>query len=219
PTLRLDGMMGYEAQIAGVVDKAPGKNLKNQAVRFLKKQSIKEISKKRRELMKALRQEGVSLRFINGGGTGSLRSTVRDEYITEVTAGSGFYNSHLFNKYESLYLRPALFFATEIILQQTENIYTCAGGGYVASGAADEDKWPEIHLPEGASLIKNEGAGEVQTPILYDGPIALTNGDPIIFRHSKAGELCERFNVLHLIKDDKVVSEKLTYRGEGKCFL
>jgi len=59
----------------------------------------------------------------------------------------------------------------------------------------------------------------VQTPILYDGPITLTYGDPIIFRHSKAGELCERFNALYLIKDKKVISEKLTYRGEGKCFL
>lgn len=219
PTLRLDGMMGYEAQIAGVVDKAPRKKLKNQAVRFLKKQSIKEISHKRRELMKALQKEGVSLRFVNGGGTGSLGSTVTDDHITEVTVGSGFYNSHLFDKYESLNLKPALFFATEIIRQPAKNIYTCAGGGYIASGAPDEDKWPEIYLPEGASLSKNEGAGEVQTPILYDGPITLTYGDPIIFRHSKAGELCERFNALYLIKDKKVISEKLTYRGEGKCFL
>jgi D-serine deaminase-like pyridoxal phosphate-dependent protein len=39
------------------------------------------------------------------------------------------------------------------------------------------------------------------------------------FRHAKAGELCERFDVVHLIQDCKLVGSEPTYRGEGKTFL
>lgn len=219
PYIKLDGIMGYEAQIAGVVDAAPGQMIKNSIVRFLKKRSIKEISKKRSTIMKALQQEEVSLRFVNGGGTGSLTSTRKERYVTEVTAGSGFYNSHLFDKYENLQLSPAVYFATEITRKPQANIYTCAGGGYVASGAAGVDKLPEVYLPQGAKLTKNEAVGEVQTPIIYEGSINLTHGDPIIFRHSKAGEICERFQQLYIIDENKIVGKETTYRGDGKCFL
>lgn len=217
--LKLDGVMGYEAQIAGVVDAAPGQLMKNSVVRFLKKRSIKEISRKRTAIMKALHRERIPLRFVNGGGTGSLTSTRNEQHVTEVTAGSGFYNSHLFDKYENLQLTPAVGFALEITRKPAPNMYTCAGGGYVASGAAGVDKLPEIYLPEGAKLTKNEAVGEVQTPVIYDGPIHLLHGDPIIFRHSKAGELCERFEHLYIIEGNKVVRMENTYRGDGKCFL
>jgi D-serine deaminase-like pyridoxal phosphate-dependent protein len=38
-------------------------------------------------------------------------------------------------------------------------------------------------------------------------------------RHAKAGELCERFDRLHLIRGGEVVDSVPTYRGEGECFL
>jgi len=38
-------------------------------------------------------------------------------------------------------------------------------------------------------------------------------------RHAKAGELCERFDVLHLIRGSERVATVPTYRGEGACFL
>ena len=44
-------------------------------------------------------------------------------------------------------------------------------------------------------------------------------GDRVYFRHAKAGELCERFDALHLVSGDRVVDEVPTYRGEGKTFL
>ena len=62
-----------------------------------------------------------------------------------------------------------------------KNIYTCSGGGYVASGAIEPLKLPMPYLPEGASLLKSEGAGEVQTPVLYRGQEKLEIGDPIFF--------------------------------------
>jgi len=74
-------------------------------------------------------------------------------------------------------------------------------------------------LPEGASLLGLEGAGEVQTPIQYNGPEALDYGDPVFMRYSKAGEMCERFNALLAVEGGQVVAEYPTYRGLGHHFL
>jgi D-serine deaminase-like pyridoxal phosphate-dependent protein len=41
----------------------------------------------------------------------------------------------------------------------------------------------------------------------------------VYMRHAKAGELCERFNSLLLLRGDSVVDEAPTYRGEGRAFL
>lgn len=92
-------------------------------------------------------------------------------------------------------------------------IYTCLGGGYIASGAIGKDKEPEIWRPNGAKLLALEGAGEVQTPIFYNGEERVEIGDSILFRHSKAGELCERFPFLYRVKEGEIVGEYSTYRG------
>lgn len=217
--ITLDGIMGYEAQIAGVTDADPKQRVKGLMVRNMKRTSAKEVVKKRKQIMKMMDKAGVSLRFVNGGGTGSLHRTAKEKVVTEVTVGSGFFNSHLFDKYKDFQYEAAAGFAVEITRIPQKHLYTCFGGGYVASGSVGEDKLPEVYLPKGASLIKNEGVGEVQTPVKYTGSIPLTHGDPIFFRHSKAGELCERFNTLHIIQDGRVVTTYSTYRGDGKCFL
>ncbi len=43
---------------------------------------------------------------------------------------------------------------------------TALGGGYLASGPADRARLPRPHLPAGLRLDRQEGAGEVQTPLL-----------------------------------------------------
>jgi len=217
--VRLDGLMGYEAQIAGVSDAVEGKWLMNQVIRLLKKRSVKAIAAKRQKAVDLIESMGFSLKFVNGGGTGSLESTVLEPCVTEVTVGSGFFQSHLFDHYKNFRHKPAAGFACAINRIPKKHIYTCSGGGYIASGSVDKLKLPLPWLPAGSKLLPNEGAGEVQTPVEYQGNIKLNIGDPIIFRHSKAGELCERFNSLLLIRDGKIVKEIPTYRGEGKCFL
>jgi D-serine deaminase-like pyridoxal phosphate-dependent protein len=74
-------------------------------------------------------------------------------------------------------------------------------------------------LPRGLRLDGREGAGEVQTPLLGPGAAGLRIGDRAWFRHAKAGELCERFEVLHLLAGDELAGSVPTYRGEGRCFL
>jgi D-serine deaminase-like pyridoxal phosphate-dependent protein len=217
--IEIRGLMGYEAQIAGVGDKMDGKFFMNTSIKGLKAVSIPMIKKFRAEAVEYLKSKNVQLDFVNGGGTGSMESTCAEEAITEITVGSGFYNSHLFDYYSNFALEPAAGFAIQVVRTPKPEVYTCLGGGYIASGSIDASKAPLPYLPEGVKLIEQEGAGEVQTPILYKGKEKIKIGDPIFLRHSKAGELCERFNELYLIQKDKIIDKTPTYRGEGKCFL
>jgi D-serine deaminase-like pyridoxal phosphate-dependent protein len=215
----LDGIMGYEAQIAGVGDSYPGKVLKNALVRRLKARSVREVARRRAAIVQLAEEMGARLRFVNGGGTGSIATTQREPAVTEITVGSAFYAPALFDNYREFRYLPAAGYAVEIVRRPAPGIYTCLGGGYTASGAAGADKAPQPFLPVGARLDTLEGAGEVQTPIHYAGPERLDIADPIFLRHSKAGELCERFTSLLLVQNGMVVGETPTYRGEGQCFL
>jgi D-serine deaminase-like pyridoxal phosphate-dependent protein len=215
----LDGIMGYEAQIAGLGDKIPRQAAKNAVIKLLKKRSIKEIARRRASVVQALEAKGAKLRVVNGGGTGSLESTIQEAAVTEVTVGSGFYTPGLFDNYSQFSHLPAAAYAIEVVRQPLPHMYTCLGGGYVASGAIAKDKQPVPYLPQGFRLTDNEGTGEVQTPITYQGVETLTYGSPVFLRHSKAGELCERFNEMYLVSEGKIVGQEKTFRGEGKCFL
>ena len=215
----LDGVMGYEAQIAGLGDQVPGQAAKNTLVQQLKKCSLSIIAQRRREVVDLVRTSGLELRFVNGGGTGSELTTRVEPVVTEITVGSGFYSPTLFDNYKDFRYQPAVGYAIEIVRKPAPGIYTCLGGGYTASGAAGADKLPRPYLPEGARLIGLEGAGEVQTPVTYQGTHRIDLGDPIFMRHAKAGEVCERFTHLILLKNGAIVDEVPTYRGEGHCFL
>ncbi|RED56831.1 amino acid deaminase/aldolase [Cohnella lupini] len=215
----LDGIMGYEAQIAGVGDLVPGAALKNNVVRYLKSRSIREVALRRQRIVQRIQELGLTLRFVNAGGTGSLSSSRQEEWVTELTAGSGFYSPTLFDHYRSFRFEPAAGFAVEVVRQPRKDIVTCLGGGYTASGAADRIKLPKPYLPAGLELFPMEGAGEVQTPLLNRGKSPIGLGDPVFFRHAKAGELCERFDTLHVVSNGVIVGGYSTYRGMGETFL
>ncbi len=159
------------------------------------------------------------LRFVNGGGTGSLESTGAESAVTEIAAGSGLYGPTLFDAYRAFRPEPAALFALPVVRKPRASVATVLGGGYLASGPADGARLPAPFLPAGLTLDKQEGAGEVQTPLTGAPARDLQVGDRVWFRHAKAGELCERFNRLHLIEGERIVEEVPTYRGEGQCFL
>jgi len=165
-----------------------------------------------------LKAKGHVLRFVNGGGTGSFESTRADASVTELAAGSGLYAPTLFDHYQAFRLQPAAAFALPVTRVPRPGIVTCSGGGYPASGPAGRDRLPQPWLPAGCTLIANEGAGEVQTPVRHPPSLRFAPGDALLFRHAKAGELCERFNELLLIENGRVVDAVKTYRGDGRCF-
>jgi D-serine deaminase-like pyridoxal phosphate-dependent protein len=216
--IQLEGIMGYEAQIAGLGDAIKGAGLKNLVVKFLKNISVKDLSSRRGAIVQALKDAGLKPNLVNAGGTGSLETSIQEPWVTEVTVGSAFYAPALFDHYTTFRHQPAAAFALEITRIPSPGIYTCQGGGYIASGEAGVLKQPVPYLPEGMKPIATEGFGEVQTPVRYKGPEKLQVGDPLFFRHSKAGELMERFEKVYLIRNGKIAEQVTTYRGAGWCF-
>jgi D-serine deaminase-like pyridoxal phosphate-dependent protein len=218
PRLKLVGLMGYEGHIAGVGDRPPGKRLQGRVIEWMQTRSAAEIVRRRGAVVAAV-SELAELEFVNGGGTGSLHGTTGEDAVTELAAGSGFFAPTLFDAYSSFRLRPAAMFAMPVVRKPARSIATVLGGGYLASGVGDRSRLPTPYLPAGLALDRLEGAGEVQTPLSGDAATALGIGDRVYFRHAKAGELCERFDSLHLVSGDRVVDEVPTYRGEGRTFL
>jgi D-serine deaminase-like pyridoxal phosphate-dependent protein len=220
PELRLEGLMAYEGQIAGVGDRPPGKPLLGLALSFairaMQALSARELAPRRAAIVASVR-EIAPLRFVNGGGTGSIERTAAEPAVTELAAGSGLFGPTLFDAYRGFRPRPAALFALPIVRKPSPSVATALGGGYPASGAAGRDRLPRPVLPPGLRLDRQEGAGEVQTPL--HGADALRVGDRVWFRHAKAGELCEHFDVVHLIRGGELVGTAATYRGEGKTFL
>jgi D-serine deaminase-like pyridoxal phosphate-dependent protein len=212
--------MGYESQIASVNDNVPGRRLKNALLRKMKQRSMAELMARRQQILHALKASGCTIDIVNGGGSGSLKATARDSVVTEVTAGSAFFAPGLFRHFHEVSFQPSAFFAIQVVRVPAPKIITCLGGGYVASGEIGPNKLPWPVMPPGLTYIGIEGAGEVQTPLkLPAGAPPLDIGDPIFFQHAKAGELCERFNRLLLIKDGKIAGSAETYRGRGYAFL
>jgi D-serine deaminase-like pyridoxal phosphate-dependent protein len=218
PTVRLIGLMAYEAQIAGVGDRVPGKPLRSVVIRALQRASAREIRERRAEIVAAVSKR-TPLALVNGGGTGSIERTASEPAVTEIAAGSGFYAPALFDNYSSFTLRPAAMFALPVVRKPGSSVATALGGGYLASGIGDRSRLPKPHLPSGLAFDPMEGAGEVQTPLLGEAAKKLQPGDRVYLRHAKAGELCERFNSLYLVSGAEIVDELPTYRGEGGCFL
>jgi D-serine deaminase-like pyridoxal phosphate-dependent protein len=218
--LKVDGVMAYEGHIAGVTDKNPFAPLMNAPKRAMKLLARPDVAKRRADALRALKSAGHDVRVMNGGGTGSLQWASSEDALTEVTAGSGYLDSHLFSYYRDLDLVPAAYFALQVVRKPTsKGMVTCHGGGYVASGEAGPDRLPVPALPAGSSLLPLEGAGEVQTPVVLADGVDVKIGDPIFFRHAKAGELAEHFNEYLLVRGDKIIERAKTYRGHGKCFL
>ena len=218
PQIELDALMAYEGQIAGVGDLPPGRRRRGAAIRWMQKRSAAELAERRAAIVAAL-SDFVELEIVNGGGTGSLELTAAEEAVTEISAGSGFYAPALFDHYSRFSLTPAAGFALPIVRKPSSGVATALGGGYLASGAGDAERLPTPWLPPGLELDPEEGAGEVQTPLLGRAAAGLEVGDRAYFRHAKAGELCERFDALYLVEGDAIVEEVPTYRGEGKAFL
>ncbi len=211
PLLQFDGVMGYEAQIAGVDDRSF-------AARVLKRWTWPKVAARRAEFVRLIQLAGYAPRFVNGGGTGSFEQTRTDPSVTELAAGSGLYSPTLFDGYRNFRHEPAAGFALSVSRKSERQAATCFGGGYIASGTAGKEKLPTPYLPPDLQLFPLEGPGEVQTPVGGMGAAALKIGDPVFFRHAKAGELCERFDALYLLQGDRVVDTVPTYRGQGKNF-
>lgn len=208
--MRLVALMFYDAQIAGLPDSSP-------VIRRVKAKSNEDLRARRSAIVDVV-SAFADLEIVNGGGTGSLHVTGQDDVLTELAAGSGLYGPTLFDGYRAFTPAPAAFFALSVVRRPSPVHATVFGGGYIASGPAGSSRVPTPYWPDGLKLLGTEGAGEVQTPLRGRRAASLRLGERVWFRHAKAGEYCERFDELHLIRGDSIVETVPTYRGEGKNF-
>jgi D-serine deaminase-like pyridoxal phosphate-dependent protein len=216
---KLVGLMSYEAQIAGLGDMPPGRPVYGAVLRAVQRWSLTDLLARRGAATAAAR-EHADLEFVNGGGTGSVAATTADPSVTELTAGSGLYGPTLFDAYRAWRPEPAAFFATSVVRRPGPEMATVHGGGWIASGPAETSRLPSPVLPAGLSLLRAEGAGEVQTPVVGPAADTLRVGDRVWFRHAKAGELCEHVDALHVVRGNQLERVIPTYRGEhGPAFL
>jgi D-serine deaminase-like pyridoxal phosphate-dependent protein len=214
----LVAIMAYEAQIAGVPDQLRGRPLRSRMIRWMQRNSVEELAARRAEFVSRV-SEVAPVGIVNGGGTGSLESTAAEQCVTELAAGSGFFAPHQFDRYSRFSLEPAAAFAVPVVRRPGPGVVTALGGGYVSSGAPGPERLPQPWLPPELTLDEEEGAGEVQTPLLGAAADSLALGDSVYLRHNKAGELCERFDSLYLVEGGEIRDEVPTYRGEGLTFL
>ncbi|HEX4451990.1 MAG TPA: alanine racemase [Kofleriaceae bacterium] len=210
--LHFHGILGYEAQLAGLSDR-------NAVIRALKRGSEPAVVASRARIVDALAAAGLPPTIVNGGGTGSVDWSSTDPALTEVAVGSGFLCSHLFDDYRGLELSPAIAFALQVVRRPAPNIATCLGGGWIASGQAGADRLPIPAWPLGCALLRGEGAGEVQTPVVVPPDRDIALGDPIFFRPAKSGELAEHVAEYLFVRGDRIVDRAPTYRGLGRVFL
>lgn len=215
----LVGVMGYEAQIAGV---AAGKGLlspRRMVIQALQEMSARKVSRFRARAVERIEAKFGPLELVNGGGSGSLLWSASQAELTEVTVGSAYFMPAYFSQMPSMEIfEMAAGFALPVSRKPSPGVVTCQSGGFVASGALDADKQPQIVHPPGLRPYALEGFGEVQTPLRVPKGLELSIGDCVWLRHAKAGELCEHFNELWAFREAKVVDSYLTYRGQGHSF-
>jgi len=214
----LVGIMAYEAQIAGVINRPKGKPLLAFATDYMQKNSTIELRERRGAAVAAVKSIA-PLEFVNGGGTGSLERTASDPSVTEIAAGSGLFGPHLFDDYSHFTPAPAAAFALSVVRKPTPEMATLLGGGWVASGPPAPDRLPRPTWPEGLKYVDREAAGEVQSPLTGEAAKKLAVGDTVWLRHTKAGEISEHLNEFAIVDGDTIVDTVPTYRGEGKAFL
>ena len=184
------------------------------AIRAMQRGSARELAGRRAAVVAAVRAVA-PLRFVNGGGTGSVERTAAEPAVTEVAAGSGLYGPTLFDAYGAFTPEPAALFALPVVRRPDDRTATLLGGGYPASGAAGADRLPRAAPPGGAEARPPGGRRRGADAAARPGAAGLRVGDRVWMRHAKAGELCERFNELHLVAARSCGGADLPRRGRA----
>ena len=148
--------------------------------------SEREIAERRAAIVAAVR-EVAALEFVNGGGTGSLARTA-----PRPARHRAHRRLRLLRPGPVRRLQPLLA-APGGLLRAADRPQALAAGSRPRSAAATSprarptpDRLPQPYLPPGLQLDRQEGAGEVQTPLLGAAAARLRVGDRVYMRHAKA---------------------------------
>ncbi len=90
----------------------------------MQQQAKKQVTQFRRLAIAHIKAYFPKVRFINGGGSGSMAYTAQQREVTEITVGSAFYAPALFDQFTHLYLEKAAGFALRVT-RKPEKKYCC----------------------------------------------------------------------------------------------
>ena len=138
--------------------------------------------------------------------------------LGDIAVGSGLFAPRLFDGYRALRTEPACWFVSPVVRKPDPQTAVTYSGGYIGSGPPSRSRVPVPVHPRGLKYYGQLGAGEVQSPLHGASARGLSIGDHVWFRHSKAGEMCERFDSILVVENGALVDEVATYRGEGQNF-
>ena len=214
---RPDGLRGPHRRTSATGRPASG--LQGRVIQWMQTRSAREIAERRAAVVAAV-SEIAELEFVNGGGTGSLHRTTarRPPSPSSPPARASTRPRCSTPTARSACARPRCS-RCRSCASRRPRIATVLGGGYLASGPASRagSRPPPPRRPA-ARPLRGRGRGADAAARRRRRAIAQV-GDRVYFRHAKAGELCERFDTLHLVSGDGIVDEVPTYRGEGRTFL
>ena len=193
PGLRLAGLMAYEAQIAGVGDNPPGGRFTATPSGTCSAGPVRNWPCGAR---RSSPRSGRWRRWSSSTAAAPARSRrpTAEAAVTEIGAGLRAVPARAVRQLPR-FLRPA-----RGAVRAARGAQARAGRGHRA-----RRRLPGVRrrptpagcrcrtCRPGCGWTREEGAGEVQTPLLGPAADELRIGDRVWFRHAKAGELCERF--------------------------
>ena len=197
--------MAYEGQIAGVGDRPPGRRLRGAAIRFMQRRSAAELAERRGARSSPRSREFAELEIVNGGGTGSLELTAAEEAVTEVTAGSGFYAPALFDHYSRFTPHPRRRLRAADRAQARRRRSRPRSAAATSPPAAGDAGAAAGPLAAAGPAARRRGGRRrgADAAARRRRRRACAIGDRVYLRHAKAGELCERFDALHLVEGER----------------
>ncbi len=204
------GIMGYEAQEAGIDDTSA-------FMRWIKARSRRHVNRLRQSVVDALDAAGYHPAIVNGGGSGCHVATAAEPTVTELGIGSLLFKPYLFDCFKILdEFKPSMFLAVRVARNPTDAMATAYSGGYISSGVRAP---PVPVVPPGLKTVPRESFGEVQTPFIVPRGTELRPGDPVLCRFAKAGEPLEQFNEVLVVDGGTITGSMKTYRGMNlKCY-
>ncbi len=141
-----------------------GSLLKRAVVRAMQRSSVEELRHRREAAVAAVRAV-TPLRFVDGGGTGSLETTTREDAVTELAAGSRpACGPGLFDFYRSFRPVPAAYFVLPVVRRPSPKIATLLGGGWIASGPPGKDRLPTLGLASRPARHRHRSGGRGADP-------------------------------------------------------
>ena len=187
----------------------------------MQRRSAAELAERRGGDRRRGRASSPSCEIVNGGGTGSLELTARRGRGHRGHRRLGLLRPHPLRPLQPLHARPRPPASRcRSCASPRRGVATALGGGYLASGAGDAGAPARaLAARRACSSTPRRAPARCRRRCSATPRPASRIGDRVYLRHAKAGELCERFDALHLVEGDEIVDDVPTYRGEGQAFL